>query len=220
MMNRIIAALADLEWTKVLMASLAMAGAYYFMMYDAGDSLNERIKQANDRLATANTKLDQTKKAMAEANRFEAEVRRLDQQFVQITEYMPSTMGPAELTQIVNQSASLAGVRVNKIEPKGPDVNAGFYESSRISVVINGNFAQILKFLEMISRVPKLLTFDMAKVTGTRVVGPPTAEPPPLTFEGLLVGYRYNKDAPYVEPKNAKKGPGVPRPPTAPGGGG
>ena len=219
-MNRLIAQLADLEWSKVVMFGLLLAAAYYFMSFDDGETLSAQIRAANERLATANAKLTQTKKAMADANRFETEVKRIGQQFEQITSFMPSSIGPAELTQIVNQSSGLAGVRVTKIEPKGPDTVAGFYEASRVAVTIQGSYAQVLKFLEMISRVPKLLTFDMVRVKGPPPAsGPPTSEAQPLIFEGLLVGYRYVKDAPYIEPKADPGVPGVPSVPAPPGGG-
>ncbi|MES2963592.1 MAG: type 4a pilus biogenesis protein PilO [Bdellovibrionota bacterium] len=216
-MNKLIAQLSDLEWSKVIMLGLALAGAYYVLIFDSGESISGKITQQQQQLVEANTKLSQTMKAMQDANRFELEVKRIAQQFDQITNFMPMTIGPAELTQIVNQSAGLAGVRVSKIEPKGPDTRAGFYEASRVFVSISGNFAQILEFLEMLSRVPKLLTFDEVEVRSLKAPGAPPTEISPLAFEGLLVGYRYIKDAPYEEPKKA--GPGVPGVPGVPGGG-
>lgn len=217
-MNKIIAQLSDLEWSKVVMLGLGIAGFYYFVMFDNGDLLTTEIQNSNAQLVEANSKLNQTKKAMADANRFELEVKRIAQQFEQITSFMPMSIGPAELTTIVNQSAGLAGVRVAKIEPKGPDTRAGFYEASRVAVSLNGNFIQILKFLEMISRVPKLLTFDQVEVRSQKTQGSAPTETAPLSFDGLLVGYRYIKDAPYIEPNQA--GPGTPGVPGVPSGGG
>lgn len=209
-MNKILAQLADLEWSKVIMFGLGLAAAYYFMIFDNGDLLAAQIRDSNSKLLEANSKLSQTKKAMADANRFETEVKRIAQQFDQITSFMPMTIGPAELTSIVNQSAGLAGVRVTKIEPRGPDTRAGFYEASRVFISLSGNFTQTLKFLEMISRVPKLLTFDNVEVRMNKSASSNPSEVVPLTFEGMLVGYRYIKDAPYVEPKDGPGTPGVP----------
>ena len=217
-MIKYIALLSDLAWSKVVGVGIALAVAYFFLGYDSGDSLTEQIKAANAHFEESKRQLGQTKKAMEDAVRFEKEVMATNKQFERIIEYLPTKFGAAELTDIVNQRAGLAGVRVAKIEPKSPDTKAAFYEATRVSMTIEGKYEQILKFLSILSQVPKLLTFEQIEISQNKAGGG-------LTFQALLVGYRYLKDAPYIEPAGAPKppapgaapAPGAPPPAAAPG---
>lgn len=186
-MNKYIVQLAELDWLKVVGVGIALAAVYYFLMYDNGAALEANIKAANDRLATAKTQLQNTERAMENANRFEKEMQATSRQFEKITEFMPPTIGAAELTAIINQQAQASGVRP-KIEPKGEDAPSGFYQTSRVDLQLEGTFAQIVTFLSYLSRVPRLLTFDHVELKQPEGGGT-------LTFSGTLIAYRYLKDA-------------------------
>ncbi len=198
-MNKYFVQLADLDWVKVLGIGAALAVLYYFLLFDNGGNLESQIKTAKDQLASANTQLQQTQRAMEDANRFEKEVQATARQFEKITQYMPQTIGAAELTAIINQQAQASGVRP-KIEPKGDDAPTGFYQTSKVELQLDGTFGQIVTFLSYLSRVPRLLTFDKVELKQPEGAGL-------LTFSGTLVAYRYLKDAP--DPNAAKPAVGA-----------
>jgi len=195
-MNKYIIQLAELQWSKVIGIGVVLGVLYYFMLYDDGSSVQASIKAAKDQLAITNKQLSQTEKAIADANRFEKEVKSLTEQFQKITEFMPPTIGAAELSSIINQQAQAAGVHP-KIEPKGEDKPNGFYQTSKVDLQIEGTYAQIVTFLSNLSRVPRLMTFDKVQLNQASGGGP-------LVFSGTLIAYRYLKETP--DAQGAKPG--------------
>ncbi len=207
-MNKFLTQIAALEWPKVFGIGAALAVAYYFLLFDPGTSIEASIKAANDRLVAAKTQLAATERAMENANRFEKEVQATSKQFEKIIEFMPSTIGAAELTAIINKQAQASGVRP-RITPKGEDPPQSFYQVSKVNLELDGTFAQIVTFLSNISRVPRLLTFDKVVIKQ-----PSGARAEMLTFSGTMMGYRYLKDAgdDSKTPKGVAPGKPVPAP--------
>ena len=215
-MNKYLAQLADMAWGNVAIISVVAAVVYYFLMFDDGSSLKQQIEQGKVRLSEAKQQLAQTEKAMQDANRFEREVLETARQFESIVDYMPLSMSAADLHAIITKNASLAGVRVSRLEPKGPDTPNGFYQTTKMKMELEGTFAQIVSFLANLSRAPNLLTLEETELkTGKSTDGGPS-----LLFNGVLVGYRYLKDADVAnDTKNAGK-PGSKQPPPPPKKGG
>ena len=196
-MNKLMVQIAALDWPKVGAIGVALAVAYYFMMFDPGTAIEANIKAANDRLTVAKAQLAATERAMENANRFEKEMQATTKQFEKIVEFMPPTIGAAELTAIINKQAQASGVRP-RISPRGEDAPQAFYQVSKVNLELDGTFAQIVTFLSNISRVPRLLTFDKVSIkqpSGTRS--------DPLTFTGTMLAYRYLKTE-TVDPKASK----------------
>ncbi|MES2854642.1 MAG: type 4a pilus biogenesis protein PilO [Bdellovibrionota bacterium] len=191
-MNRYLAQLADLQWLNVFIGGAVLAALYFFLMMDDGSSLKTEIEQGGIRLEEAKRQLAQTEKAMQDANRFEREVRETARQFESIVDYMPLTLSASDLHSTITKNASFAGVRVAKLEPKGQDVTAGFYQTTRMGMVLEGTFAQVVSFLANLSRAPNLLTLEDTLIKSTKSDDGIQR----LTFEAVLVGYRYIKDAP------------------------
>ncbi len=216
-MNPYLAKLAALEWTKVLGIGIVAAAVYYFVMFNDGTQLNEQIEQGKTRLETANRQLAETEKALADAERFEKEVQGLATQFEKITDFMPATVTAVDLTTIVNKQAQLAGVRIVKVEPDPVVKRVSFYEMTKVSLELEGTYAQIATFLSYISRIPRLLTFEGTSITmpGSAGSGPSEMSNGRLLFSSSMIGYRYLKDAPVEEtpaPGAAAAAPPAPAP--------
>lgn len=212
-MNQNVQQLADMPWSKVIFVGLGCLAFYYFAFYDDGTSLKDARRQATQNLLEAEKQLKSTKEAIADADRFEREVKETAAQFEHIVNFMPEKMGSAELTTIISDQASRAGVRVMKTEPKNEasqtsEGGPNFYSTSKVQFHIEGNFTQIASFLSHISRVPKLMTFDKVEITAAEGGN---LEAPKLNFNGTLVGYRYHKVVapPETDGSGSEEGGGV-----------
>ena len=187
-MNKILYQLADLPWSRVFMIGIAMLAIYYFSMYDDGGALVSRLRQSSQRLAEAENKLKETKIATANADRFESEVKLTLEQFDHITDFMPEKTNTADLTTMINDLAKQVGVRVTKTEPSSSIERADFYETAKISATLEGSFSQLVKFLSEVSKRKRMYTFDHIELATTQGTDPAA---PKLTFNAVLVGYRY-----------------------------
>jgi Tfp pilus assembly protein PilO len=197
--NKYLAKLAELPWLHVLMFGFVAAALYYFGVFDDGTSMRNRLQETTTHLADSKKKLDETKKAMADAARFESEVKSTTEQFNKLIEYMPENMSQSDLMSMVAKQAAAAGAKVTRVEPVSVVQNQTkieVYDPVRVNVSLQGNFMQILGFLSNLSQVPRLLSFDKLNLAtlGEGAASADLSEAPVLTFEGTLVGYRYNKN--------------------------
>jgi Tfp pilus assembly protein PilO len=209
-MKKYIAALADMAWTNVLLIGFGLAAAYYFLSYDSGAALSTEIQASTVKLAQSEKQLKDTEKAMEDANRFQAEVQETARQFARINDFMPEAMTEADLQALMTRQAQLAGVRIMKMEPKGGVEHVGFYDKMRLALTAEGTYPQILTFLSYISRVPRLLTFENMSLDYNGINE--TEESPRLTYQAVVVAYRYvkNAEAPAANGVNNPAIPAIP----------
>lgn len=212
-MNQYLAKLAELQWGKVIGIGVALAAAYYFLMFDNGATIETSIKAAQQRTETAKKTLAETEKAIADADRFGKEVQSTQDQFEKIVRFMPMSLDAGEMTKMINEISQEVGIRP-RIEPKEPDVPQGFTQAVKVNLALEGNYAQIVTFLSKISQVQRLLVFDKVELkpgTAQRIAPSGGAS---LTLSGTLIGYRYLKDA--ADPADATAKPGTPPKPGTP----
>ena len=191
----IISHLGDLPWPKALIYGLVVAAAYYFLLFNDGASIQQQLDGAGTSLTAANRGLEQTKKAINDADKFEKEVTLLQAGFKKIHDFMPETMGPSTLTEMVSKEAASAGATVTKLEPvtsasSSSDKDKGeFYESSKMALTLEGSFSQLTKFFSNLSKVPRILLFENVSISQATLNG--DTEHPILRMNGALNGYRY-----------------------------
>jgi Tfp pilus assembly protein PilO len=211
-MNVVVAFFARLSWLRVLLGCLLSGGAYYALLYNDGTAKLAVLQTTENQQRDAANSLKATQTAVANADKFEREVKDLSEQFTHIVTIMPEKLNMAELTATVMEIALKSGVRLLKTEPKPSSVKTEFYDSIGLGLSIEGNFSQIAMFLSMLSRVPRLMTFDHATLENAGDIDPET---PKLAFKTTLIGYRYVPDV-VADPKATPK-PAPPTPPAATG---
>jgi Tfp pilus assembly protein PilO len=193
-MNQYLQKLAELEWGKVVGIGVALAAAYYFLMFDNGAQIETSIKAAQERTEKAKKTLSETEKAIADADRFGKEVQATQDQFEKIVRYMPMSLDGSEMTKMINEISQEVGVRP-RIEPQKDEPPQGFTQAVKINLALEGNFAQIVTFLSKISQVQRLLVFDKVELKpGVQQRISPSGGAA-LSLRGTLIGYRYLKDA-------------------------
>ena len=148
-MNPYLAKLAALEWGKVIGIGVALAAAYYFLMFDNGATIEAGIKSAQERTEIAKKTLAETEKAIADAERFGKEVQSTQDQFEKIVRFMPQSLDAGEMTKMINEISQEVGVRP-RIEPQKDDPPQSFTQAVKVSLQLEGDYAQILTFLSKI----------------------------------------------------------------------
>lgn len=191
-MEKYILQLGEFTWSKVIVGGLIAAGAYWGLYYDDGSNLENAIKGLQGQYTESERQLRETKEAMADAEKFEKAVRQNEVQFEKVLEYLPQEINSNELTRLVNQQAQLSGPRVQSTKAVESIERKDFYEMTRLDFAIHGNFSQVVLFLSSLSKIQRLLTFDKLKL---RVSTTSKDDVPAVELSGLIVGYRYVKDA-------------------------
>ncbi|CAN5487362.1 hypothetical protein BH10BDE1_BH10BDE1_25250 [soil metagenome] len=190
-MEKYILQLGDMTWSKVIIGGLIAAGAYWGLYYDDGSTLENSITALSSKYTESDRQLRETKEAMADAEKFEKAVRQNEIQFEKVLEYLPQEINANELTRLVNQQAQLSGPRVQSTKAIEVVEKKDFYEMTRLEFALQGSFSQVVLFLSSLSKIQRLLTFDKLQIKMQRS----DDEVPSVELSGILVGYRYLKDA-------------------------
>lgn len=192
-MEKIILQLGEMTWSKVVAAGLIVMGLYWALYYDDGTSVDENIKALQQQYTSAERNLRETRQAMADAEKFEKEVRNNEIQFEKVLEYLPQEINANELTRMTNDLARQTDTTVIATKAQQNQERKDFYEMTRLEFELKGGFPNAVTFLSALSRVPKLLTLDKIEIKIDQATGADTA--PSVQLSGVLVGYRYLKDA-------------------------
>jgi Tfp pilus assembly protein PilO len=189
-LDRFYIAMATLSWSRVFFLGAALGAFYFFSIFNDAGPLKSETENGKIEIASLRKQLKVTRDAIANADRFEQEVQAIVDQFNRIVDYMPPTISTAELTTMLSEYATKAGLRLVRTVPQGAPTQAEFYETTKLAIGLEGKFAQVVTFLSLLSQSNKILTFDKAELTP--VNGNSTdLDAPKLIFTGVLVGYRY-----------------------------
>jgi Tfp pilus assembly protein PilO len=194
-MEKYILQLGEMTWGKIFVAGLVIAGLYWALYYDDGSTLTTNIQSLNQQYSEAERQLRETKEAMADAEQFERAVRQNEVQFEKVLEYLPSEMNANELTRMITQQIQISGGEVVSTKAQPNIEKRDFYEMTRLEFVIKGSFSQVVLFLSSLSKVQRLLTFDKLSIRLDQSRAGQDTASPSVDLQGVVVGYRYLKDA-------------------------
>ncbi len=185
-MNDLINKLAIMPWARVFVIAGLVALVYWQFGLEEGVT-EEQFQAAEANRNQAEISLAATQKAVADLKKFREELDLMASQFEQVVELMPPEANVADFMLMVREEATKAGARVKKLEPAKEIVKVDFYETRKLEISLEGDYAQILTFLSNLSRLKRLVTVGrlvLAQVT--------TAEKESkVSFTGSLVSYRY-----------------------------
>ncbi len=179
--------LKNLSVQQTIIATLALAAGYYFMVFDDGSNIEKVIKKQQRTLAEKTENLNNTRAAMANAKQFEEEVRRTNARFREMLEFIPVDFSIADFMQLLSTEAESSGNKVIKIQPRPSENASTLYEELLVELEIEGTFSQILQFLSKMTRVRKII--NLGGIQLSTVEADPIS--PILRFETTMVGYRY-----------------------------
>lgn len=205
-MQKYILQLGELTWSKVFGFGFLAGALYYFLYFDNGASIEAETARLTTRLADSERQLRDTKEAMADAERFEKLLRQNEIQFEKVMDYLPQETNSNELTRLISVTAQSSQAQVKSTSPVQTIEKKDFYEMTRINFALQGGFSQVVMFLSLLSKVPKLLTFDKLEIRSDGQDKAAEGETPTVILDATLVGYRYLKDEETAANKAAEQG--------------
>ena len=114
-MNRTIfatlAIVANQSYTRVFLITLAASAAYFFMFYNSGVEISERISSTQESIQQETNQRQETEKTLKEEEMMKANVGQTQKKFEEIKDRIPIKFEETELLTIVNDLATLNSLR-------------------------------------------------------------------------------------------------------------
>ncbi len=184
--------LAEFSWQKVMLIALAVTAGYYFLMFDDGTSLDASITAIKSSVESEKDLLKKTAEAMNDLQRFKEDLNSQEAQVKEVLAFLPRQMNASELLSTIQDRANQAGLRILKTDPQDEVRKVEFYEVMTINLELGGTFPQIVTFLSLISKLPRLVTLEKMDLAATDNRGSDSTR---IEFKATLLGYRFSEEA-------------------------
>lgn len=191
--------LQQLSISKAIMIGIALAGVYFFAIYDSGSRLETQISTKQAETTKAQQELTAIKKAIADAERFQKTKETLGQELDLVLKAIPVELTPLEFMRIVSNEAKVVGASILSLTqgrenrtaaPVGKDQEKPFFEPVSVNIGLEGTYNQLMMFLSNLTKVDKIVTVSNLKLQLKTDTADSTA-PSLLKLEGELKAYRY-----------------------------
>jgi type IV pilus assembly protein PilO len=130
-----------------------IAVGYYFMYYQAEA---ERLATLRSQELELQRKLSEVRSIAANIAAFEAEITQLEAQLAVALRQLPNEKQLEVLLADISNLGKTAGVEIKSFKRENEQVH-DFYAEVPISVRIEGNYHEVAKFFDSVSRLPRIV---------------------------------------------------------------
>ncbi|MGE0762499.1 MAG: type 4a pilus biogenesis protein PilO [Bdellovibrionales bacterium] len=182
-----LAKFGDMPLSRVLIIAIVLAGLYYLVGYDTGETFKNATVaalQAKDDLGKEMVKID---RELDEINQLKAAQERDSERLNVLLGYIPERLTKTELMRTLGNEAKSVGVSINQIrDNSGVGKKSEFYEEVGVDVDLAGNFSQLMLFMANLTKLNQILSVETLEL---RSQG--TGDADSLTMSSSIRGYRY-----------------------------
>ena len=151
-----------------ILLSGCIAGGYYLVKYDKGDSIKQQIQQINKDKDTTREKTNNLKLALKALRETDVVVNQMGMEINSFLKFIPSKLTSAMMLNHLNNTAKSTGVSVEGITNHDFVKKEEFYEKLKVSVTINGVFSQVLLFLSKLTGLTEVITVESFSMDSIR----------------------------------------------------
>lgn len=193
-MNKFFETISTYSMGKALIIGLAIAGFYFFTLYDDGSAIEANIANINTQLTQQEAKKKDTDATLKQVREMQDTVGRLSTQYQEISRRLPSALFSIDINKSIDGFARNAGVNVKAKKP-GENVRREVVEEVPVEVSLEGSYAELAQFVYLVSSAER-----MSRVKNITITDPGTGLKK-SKFEGQVVGYKLAPE----KPKTAEK---------------
>lgn len=153
-----------LSMARLAIVAVFVTAGYYFMYYDNGQAIEERIKTVEDQLTAERNKKADIEKKMKKEEEMRGNVMQLAANLELVKTKIPNEFNQIEILTIVNRLSEMSGVKVAVLKPTGPKVSmqklatgAELIEEVNFDITMTGPFSSIVAFVEALSKETKII---------------------------------------------------------------
>ena len=198
-MNRsvlaVLAVLANLPFSRVIIITLLASAGYYFAGYNTGSEIIDRIANTEKEIIAEKNRREETQKTLKEEEMMKANVGQTQKKFEEIKDRIPISFEERDLLEIVNDVAKrntlTPGPRVREsnivIESEGKDTD--LVEAFGWKTSFTGSFISMAQFAIDISKLEKLIRIGNFKIVPAPSIGS-ASRSGLLQMDTTIIGYR------------------------------
>lgn len=191
-----LAVVANLPYSRVFLLTIAASAAYYFMLYNDGAEITERIDSTRAGIQAEKLQRDETEKTLKEEEMMKANVGQTQKKFEEIKDRIPISFEERDLLEIVNDVATrnklTPGPRVREsniaIESDGKDTD--LVEAFGWRTSFTGSFISMAQFAIDISKLEKLIRIGNFKVIPAPATPGSSGRDGQVQMDTTIIGYR------------------------------
>ena len=190
-----LAVVANLPYSRVLLITLAASAAYYFMFYNSGIEISERIASTEQAIQAESNQRQETEKTLKEEEMMRANVGQVQKKFEEIKERIPIKFEETDLLSIVNEIATKnrltpgSRVRENNIAIESDGKDTDLVEAFGWRTSFTGSFINLAQFAIEISKMEKLIRIGNFKIIPAPISGL-NSQTGVLQMDTTIIGYR------------------------------
>jgi Tfp pilus assembly protein PilO len=190
-----LAVLANLSYSRVVLLTLVASAGYYFVSYNTGDEVIERIASTETEIVAERNRREETQKTLKEEEMMKANVGQTLKKFEEIKDRIPISFEERDLLEIVNQVAkqnSLSPgprVRENNIAVESDGKDTDLVEAFGWKTTFTGSFISMAQFAIDISKLEKLIRIGNFKIVPAPAIGNGSRSGL-LQMDTTIIGYR------------------------------
>lgn len=210
-----LAVVANLSYSKVLLLTLAAGGAYYFMFYNSGAEISERITSTQESIQQEANQRKETEKTLKEEEMMKANVGQTQKKFEEIKDRIPIKFEETDLLSIVNETATKnqlrpgSRVRENNIAIESDGKDTDLVEAFGWKTSFTGSFVSMAQFAIEISKMEKLIRIGNFKIISSSLPSS-NSQSGLLQMDTTIIGYRQKiVEEPRVNDQEKDKDKGV-----------
>lgn len=193
-MNKIFDVLIAYSYGKVLIIGLAVAGFFYFTLYDGGEAIEAQMTSISRQLQEEEAKKKDTDAALKLVREMQDKVGRLSAQYQEISRRLPSALFSLDINKAIDEFGRNAGVNVKAKQP-AENIRREVVEEVPVDVSLEGSYSELAQFVYLVSSAERL-----ARVKNITITDDGTGAKK-LKFEGQVVGYKLATEKPKTEKK-------------------
>ena len=193
-MNKFFEKLSTYTIGKAFIIGLAVAGFYYFTLYNDGSAIDAQIATFNQQLQQEEAKKKDTDATLKQVREMQDKVGRLSTQYQEISRRLQSALFSIDINKSIDGFGRNAGVNIKAKKP-GENVRKEVVEEVPVEIELEGSYSELAQFVylvssaERMSRVKNIVISDTSPNGGSRK----------LNFKGQVVGYKLAPEKPKAE---------------------
>lgn len=176
---------------RAILLGFFLAAFYYFMVFDSGTVQQGQIQANQAKIAELQSLIQENQKKLDRAAVYKKTAAEVGSTINKLLSLVPEKFGMSDLMRIVSNEAKVAGLSLEKIEPKTTKISpvAPEFEELTVNVNVGGSFLQHMVFLSNLTKIQQILIANNLEFVHVR--DGKGDEAPAVGLKGEIVAYRY-----------------------------
>ena len=197
--------LLHLNLIGIIFISGVLAIAYWFFFYDKNPDIIQTADNLRNEIIQTDKKIKKKAEEIQKAINFDSSVKQLGQELQLFYEYFPHQLTNRQLFQDLTRLSKNSGLEIISMKGSPKQKKADLYETLSVRMVVEGEFAQFLRFLSELTDLDKVVivqNVNIKPVNTQNQIG--EAKIQKIQAQINVRGFRYVQPA-TVQDENAKQ---------------